>query len=155
MAASFEYGAFEVCGSAYALGSGGRQDTPRNGTTNHCYAYAGWLDGDEMGWLSGKYHIIKNSWGDGSNSDLNKSGGNWGDEGWGYYKLSRDGEKLLGSVITEVQIADTGLPLRPAEPTVFTIETDKVVQTVTVAPGARFSVTELKERLESALKGLK
>ena len=51
MAAAYQYGAFEVCGSASALGSGGRQDNPRSGSVNHCYAYAGWLDGKEMGWL--------------------------------------------------------------------------------------------------------
>lgn len=84
MAAAYKYGAMEVCGSASALGSGGRQDIPKGGATNHCYAYAGWLDGKEMGWLDAKYHIIKNSWGDGSNSPLNLSGGDWGDKGYGY-----------------------------------------------------------------------
>lgn len=155
MAASYQYGAFEVCGSAGSLGNGGRQDTPRNGQTNHCYAYAGWLDGKELGWLDAKYHIIKNSWGDGTNSPLNLARGDWGDEGYGYYRLSKDGERLLGSVITEIQVANTGLPLRRPEPTTFTIETDKLVQTVTVKPGARFEVAQLKASLESALKGMK
>jgi hypothetical protein len=108
-----------------------------------------------MGWLDGVYHIIKNSWGDGSNSPLNLANGDWGDEGYGYYKLSRDGKKLLGSVITEIQIADTGLPIGPVGPTVFTIETAQLVQTVTVKPGGKFSVSDLKAQLEAALKGLK
>lgn len=155
MAAAYQYGAFEVCGSASALGDGGRQDTPRQGATNHCYAYAGWLDGKELGWLDAKYHIIKNSWGDGSDSDLNLSGGDWGDKGYGYYRLSKDGVRLLGSVITEIQVADTGMPLRKPEPVTFTIETDKLVQTVTVKVGAKFEIEQLKASLESALKGMK
>lgn len=155
MAAAYQYGAFEVCGSASALGGGGRQDTPRQGSTNHCYAYAGWLDGKEMGWLDAVYHIIKNSWGDGSDSDLNLSGGDWGDGGYGYYRLSKDGVRLLGSVITEIQVADTGMPPRKPEPVQFVIETDKLVQTVTVKPGAKFDVEQLKASLENALKGMK
>jgi C1A family cysteine protease len=119
MGASYQYGAFEVCGSASALGQGGRQDTPRNGMTNHCYAYAGWLDGEEMGWTKGVYHIIKNSWGDGTSSALNLSRGDWGDKGYGYYKLTRDGVRLLGSVITEIQVADTGEVLRAEKPVEF------------------------------------
>lgn len=155
MGALFQYGAFEVCGSASSLGNGGRQDTPRNGRTDHCYALAGWYDGKEKGWLDAVYFIIKNSWGDGTNSALNLARGDWGDAGYGYYRLTRDGSKILGSVITEIQVADTGLPLRPLEPTTFTIETDTVVQTVTVAAGSRVNVSELKAKLEAALKGLK
>jgi len=155
MAAAYQYGAFEVCGSASALGSGGRQDTPRQGAVNHCYAYAGWLDGKEMGWLDAVYHIIKNSWGDGSDSDLNLSGGDWGDGGYGYYRLSKDGVRILGSVITEIQVADTGMPLRKPEPVQFVIETDKLVQTVTVKPGAHFDIEQLKSIMESELKGIK
>jgi hypothetical protein len=58
-------------------------------------------------------------------------------------------------VIAEIQVADTGMPLRKPEPTVFTIETDKLVQTVTVKPGAKFDIEQLKASLESALKGMK
>ena len=47
------------------------------------------------------------------------------------------------------------MPLRKPEPTVFTIETDKLVQTVTVKPGAKFDIEQLKASLESALKGMK
>lgn len=155
MHAIYQYGAMEVCGSASALGSGGRQDTPRNGSTNHCYAVFGWLDGASMGWLDGVYFIIKNSWGDGTNSPLNLARGDWGDKGYGYYRLSRDGMKLLGSVITEIQVADTGLPLRPAEATVFTIETASLSKTVTVEPGARINIADLKAQLEAAAKGIK
>lgn len=156
MSAAYKYGALEVCGSASALGSGGRQDTPRNGVTNHCYAYAGWLDGKEMGWLDAKYHIIKNSWGDGSNSDLNLSGGDWGDKGYGYYRLSPDGGKLKGSVITEIQVADTGLPL-PVSPVVseFTVDTKEALLKVKIQPESPVDGTDLKEKLLMFFGGAK
>ena len=156
MEAAYKFGALEICGSASALGGGGRQDTPRNGQTNHCYAYAGWKSGKKRGWLDAYYHVVKNSWGsEDSPEELNISNGEWGDLGRGFYRVSRDGSKISGSVITEIQVADTGLPMRPVGPIVFTIETDKLIQTVTIKPGARFNATELQAEMEAALKGLK
>jgi C1A family cysteine protease len=154
MAAAFQYGALEVCGSASALGSGGRQDTIRNGVTNHCYAYAGWLDGKEMGWLDAKYHIIKNSWGDGSNSPLNLSGGDWGDNGYGYYRISTDGVRIRGSVITEIQVADTGLPLHLPMPKTFKLENQDIVLTVTVDADSKVDASKLSEMLKSVFGGM-
>ena len=54
-AAIFKYGAMEVCGASSSLGSGGRQDTPRSGRVDHCYAVVGWLDGKAKGWLAASY----------------------------------------------------------------------------------------------------
>jgi len=151
----YTYGAVEVCGSSRSLGSGGRQDEPRSGMVDHCYAVVGWLDGEEMGWLKGTYFIIKNSWGDGSNSIWNLSDGDWGDKGYGYYRLAREGEELKGSTITEIQVGDTGSPLIHSDTSSFVIETSKITQTVTILPGAPFGLEELKKALEEDLRGLK
>lgn len=152
MAAAYEYGAFEVCGSAQALGDGGRQDTIRRGRTNHCYAYAGWLDGDQMGWLPGvKYHLIKNSWGDCDKSNPLSNGRCWGDKGWGYYRLSKDGVEISGSVITEIQVADTGKPLRPAVPTQFVVESEVATLTVVIGLEANYDEARVREVLMAAL----
>lgn len=151
MAAAMQYGAFEVCGSASALGNGGRQDTIRSGSINHCYAYAGWLDGDEMGWLPGvKYHIIKNSWGDCDKSNKLSNGRCWGDKGYGYYRLSRDGKKLSGSVITEIQVADTGLALQPPGPVVFQlVNSEGDVSNVTVESPGPLNAEAVKKALQA------
>jgi hypothetical protein len=150
MAAAYQYGAMEVCGSASALGSGGRQDTIRSGRTNHCYAYGGWIDGKEMGWLDSVYHLIKNSWGDCDNSNDLSNGRCWGDGGWGYYRLSKDGVTLSGSVITEIQVADTGLPFRPVGPSEFEMRDvhGKIKVTVTQGKLSARSVKAVLEKLK-------
>ena len=149
MAAVNKYGAMEVCGSASSLGSGGRQDNPRRGSTNHCYAYGGYLWGPDMGWLEGYYHLIKNSWGDGSGSELS-NGRSWGDKGWGMYRLSRNGVKLEGSVITEIQVGYAG-PIRPREPVIFEMDTPSLKLKITIAPTA---IQWTKESLSKAIEEL-
>lgn len=153
--AIMETGALEVCGSASALGSGGRQDTIRSGSTNHCYALVGWLDGKAHGWLDATYLIIKNSWGDSSNSKLSPDNGKgWGDKGYGYYPLAKgDGVHLKGSVITEIQWARYK-PLPPPEPVNFVLESSQMSLSITVGVGARFSVADAKAAFQSALDAL-
>lgn len=90
--AAFEHGALEVCGSAGALGNGGVVSNPGGGSTNHCYAYLGWLDGKTQGWDDGIYHIILNSW-----------GLKWGKDGYGYY---RDNGRIFRGIITEAAFID-------------------------------------------------
>lgn len=94
--ALMESGPLEVCGSSSALGSGGWVSRNPGGRTDHCYSLVGWYQGAKHGKPAGEYGIIANSWGDKSSS-----GGGWGDNGYGYYLLAKDGVELDGSVITE------------------------------------------------------
>lgn len=144
--AVIETGAMEVCGSASALGNGGRQDTIRSGSTNHCYALVGWFNGKKKfggDWLDAVYLIIKNSWGDGSNSKLSPDNGQgWGDAGYGYYPLAKgDGKSLKGSVITEIQWARYK-PLTPPEPIVNLVKIGKVNFKITALPSAMPSLVK-------------
>lgn len=93
--AMWEMGPLEVCGSASALGNGGWVSKNAKGATNHCYAAFGWLRGEKHGQPAGDYILLKNSWSE-----------SWGDDGWGYYKLSTDGENFNGDVITEAAFID-------------------------------------------------
>lgn len=151
LTAFLTYGAMEVCGSASALGNGGRQDTIRSGVTNHCYAYGSAIPGKSKGWLDVWYHGIKNSWGDGQNTALNLSKGNWGDKGWGDYKLSNNGSKISGSVITEIMIGYAG-PLVPPAPVTFFVSNDTWNLKVTVQPTAKYTVDKARATMELALK---
>lgn len=151
LTAYFKYGALGVCGSAGALGRGGRQDEPRGGSTNHCYAYAAARPGKSLGWLDAWYHSMKNSWGDGSDSEHNLSNGDWGDKGYGHYRLSRDGNKISGSVVTEVMIAFSG-ERRPAEPVTFFLENSNWKLKVTIAPAAEFTPERAQRLLKLALE---
>lgn len=153
LTAFFKYGAMEVCGSAGALGSGGRQDQPRSGRTNHCYAIGSAVPGKAKGWLDAWYWGIKNSWGDGTNSPLNLSKNKWGDKGWGDYRLAPDGKKIQGSVVTEIMLAFAGDRVPPA-PVTFTIESKGTINEVTVQPFAALSVSEVQARLETLFKDL-
>jgi C1A family cysteine protease len=150
MVAAYTYGAFEICGSASSLGRGGRQDNPKGGRTDHCYAYVGWLDGAALGWLDATYHIFKNSWGDGDRSNKLANGQSWGDKGYGYYRLAKTpGGELQGSQITEIQVADTGLPIQPVAPEEFELtnpEGDRVL--VVVKPG-KIKAATLRANLKS------
>ncbi len=151
--ALIKYGAMEVCGSASALGNGGRQDKILSGTTNHCYAYGSARPGKSLGWLDKWYHGMKNSWGDGSNSPLNLVKGNWGDKGWGDYVLSTDGTKISGSVITEIMIGFAGDRVPPA-PSTFYVEGQGVLLKITLQPFAAYNQADLTARIQSALKDL-
>jgi len=88
--AILEMGSLEVCGSAGALQGGGWVAENRRGSTNHCWRMVGWLDGASHGKKPGTYGIMANSWGTG-----------WGDNGFGYYLLAKDGVHMDGSVVTE------------------------------------------------------
>lgn len=88
--ALMETGPLEVCGSSSALGNGGWVAKNPGGGTDHCYGLVGFLDGATNGHPAGSYAIIANSWGT-----------NWGDNGYGYYLIAKDGENLDGNVITE------------------------------------------------------
>lgn len=88
--ALMETGPLEVCGAASALGNGGWVSKNGGGAVNHCYALVGWYDGETHGKPKGEYGIIANSW-----------GSDWGDDGYGYYLLAKDGINLDGNVITE------------------------------------------------------
>lgn len=155
--ALMETGAMEICGSAGSLGSGGRQDEVRSGPTNHCYALLGWLNGKELGWLDATYLIVKNSWGDGSNSEYSPGEGaryNWGDRGYGYYPLAKaDGIHLRGSVITEIQGVEYK-EMRPPEPVTFVLSSGDQDVTVTVQPGAGYSADQAREHLQNTLNSL-
>lgn len=151
MEAGLKYGAFEVCGSASSLGRGGRQDHPRGGRTDHCYAWAGWLDGEEMGWLPGKYHLIKNSWGDCDRSNQLSNGRCWGDKGWGYYRLNTGNGRLSGSVITEIQVADTGRALIIPGYFEFELESDSARLVVEVHSSLGVSELEAINTLRIAI----
>lgn len=153
--ALMETGAMEVCGSASALGRGGRVDDVRTGAVNHCYALLGWLDGKELGWLDETYLIIKNSWGDSSNSSFSPDGGRgWGDKGYGYYPLAKgDGSTIRGSVITEFQGVEYKEML-PPEPVTFTVSSPNLTLTVTVQPTAKFTVDAAKKHFQTTLDSL-
>lgn len=97
--ALLETGALEVCGASSALKSGGWVSSNPSGRVDHCYALVGWYDGLTHGKPAGSYGIIANSWGSG-----------WGDNGFGYYLLAKDGINLDGDVITEAQ----GVIYKPA-----------------------------------------
>lgn len=151
--AIMETGALEVCGSAGALGSGGRQDNVRNGSVNHCYGLVGWFQGKPLGWLDATYLIIKNSWGDGSGSDLSNDR-DWGDNGYGYYPLAKaDGVHLKGSVITELQGVEYK-PLLPPGPIEFVLESAQVSIKVVMLPAAPFNEADAKKALKAALDSL-
>lgn len=146
-------GAMEVCGSASSLGSGGRQDNVRSGSTNHCYALVGWLNGKKQGWLDADYLIIKNSWGDGSGSAL-ANGRDWGDKGYGYYPLAKgDGVNLKGSVITEIQWARYK-PLPPPIPVVFSVSSKRTSLQVTLPVGSRYQAANVQAALQKAINSL-
>lgn len=88
--ALMESGPLEVCGSSSALGNGGWVSRNPGGGTDHCYSLVGWYDGAKHGKPAGEYGIIANSWGT-----------SWGDGGYGYYLLAKNGKDLDGNVITE------------------------------------------------------
>lgn len=90
--ALMESGPLEVCGASSALGSGGWVSRNPGGGVDHCYSLVGWYQGAKHGKPAGEYGIIANSWGTG-----------WGDAGYGYYLLAKDGTHLDGNVITEAQ----------------------------------------------------
>lgn len=149
------YGSAEICGSAAALGGGGRQDTPRRGVTNHCYAHAGMRWGPNYGWLPKWYHGVKNSWGDGTMGPLNPARGNWGanPNGYGWYALeSSEGGALLGSVITELEGAHIGQPLFPSGPKEFTVDTANATLEAVIEQGAKFDAEKAKAYLEEAIQ---
>lgn len=138
--ALLETGAMEVCGSAGALGSGGRQDRIRKGAINHCYALTGWVDGKSKGWLDAAYLEIKNSWGTG-----------WGDGGYGYYPLAvGDGVHLKGSVIAEIQ-GSVYKDMVPPEPVHFVVENADWTFNVTVNPNEKYTPDSAKAMLEMAM----
>ncbi len=85
-----ESGSLEVCGASSALGNGGWVSHNGGGGTDHCYSLVGYYDGAAHGKPAGSYAIIANSWGT-----------NWGDGGYGYYLMAKDGIHLDGNVITE------------------------------------------------------
>lgn len=153
LTAFFKYGAMEVCGSAGALSSGGRQDQIRYGSTNHCYALDAARRGEKLGWLSAWYWGIKNSWGDGQNTKWNLSQGDWGDKGRGDYRISKDGKKIEGSVITEIVMGYAG-PRIPPVPVTFFIEGQGVNLKITIQPEAMVTQADLTARIQEALKDL-
>lgn len=148
-------GPFEVCGSASALKDGGiHTELPSNGATNHCYAHGGMKQVDGV-WV----HGIKNSWGDdGTVSRINPEGRDWGANppGWGWYRLAKEpGGKILGSVITEIQVAETGLPVMiPAGPIEFSISDVKADLQVVIEQGALYNKLQVEAAISSALKTL-
>lgn len=97
--ALMETGPLEVCGASSALGNGGWVSRNPGGGTDHCYSLVGWYDGATHGKPAGSYGIIANSWGT-----------NWGDAGFGYYLMAKDGDHLDGNVITEAG----GIVYKPA-----------------------------------------
>lgn len=88
--AVLETGPLEVCGASSSLGNGGWVSKNSGGSIDHCYALVGWLDGATHGKPAGSYSIILNSWGT-----------NWGDKGYGYYLMAKDGVHMDGNVIVE------------------------------------------------------
>jgi C1A family cysteine protease len=151
--AILKYGTVEVCGSSASLGRGGRQDQPRSGRVDHCYTFAGWLDGVTQGWLPGTYWINKNSWGDGDQSNpLSAGADGWGDGGYGYHRLAGDDTsdtaKLKGSTAAEIQFGFSG-ELLPLEPINFTVETASTVSKVRIETSEPFWS---KESLSAAIQ---
>lgn len=88
--AVYEMGPLEVCGASSALKNGGWVSSNPGGGIDHCYALVGWYDGAMHGKPAGSYAIIANSW-----------GSNWGDDGFGYYLMAKDGIHMNGNVIVE------------------------------------------------------
>lgn len=154
LTAFIKYGAMEGCGSSSAMGSGGRQDVPRGGSTDHCTAVAAAFPGLSKGWLPKVYWGNKNSWGAKSSpADLNLSQGDWGDDGYGWHVLSNDGVKIVSKVWTEFMIGFAG-DLVPPAPITFFVESKGVNLKVTLQPTAAFNQTELNARLVEALKDI-
>lgn len=97
--AVLEVGPLEVCGASSALRNGGWVSSNGGGGIDHCYSLAGWYDGATHGKPAGSYAIIVNSWGT-----------SWGDAGYGYYLMAKDGIHMDGNVIVE----GAGLVYKPA-----------------------------------------
>ncbi len=149
------YGPIGVCGSAGALKNGGWHDElPSNGSTNHCYAEAAMRWGPNWGKAAVWFHGIKNSWGDGVKSVLNPGGRSWGDHGWGWYRLAKEaGGKILGSIITELQMGYAG-ERKPAEPVTFELVGKNLKLVVTVQPKSPSPVAKVKAKLAARLAKL-
>ncbi len=150
LTAFLKYGAMEICGSAGAMGEGGRQDKIRTGGTNHCYALGSAFPGASKGWLDKWYFGVKNSWGDGSDSALNISNGNWGDAGWGDYVISKDGSNISSDVFVEFMIGYAG-DLLPPTPLVVDVKYGKVTLHITIQPSAIANKDVLLSKIEKAI----
>lgn len=82
--------AFEVCGASRALANGGWVTSNGGGGIDHCYGWAGWLDGESHGKPPGIYFIFPNSW-----------GSDWGDNGFAYVRVAKDNIHFDGNVLVE------------------------------------------------------
>ncbi len=135
-------GPFEVCGSSRAMKSGGWVENPGGGSTDHCYGHAGMRWGPKWGKVAAWFHGMLNSWGT-----------KWGAEpaGAGWYKLaSTPGGSLKNQrIMTEMQVAVTGLPLFQPGPVKFGMSGPKGTFQVTVQPG-KFNADNVKKALKRA-----